>query len=218
MKPNDNRYSAGWNRHNPNDLPTHDNKGFRIIPGPQRPVLNANVPMIRDWYSQYLEVEDARPGEEQGQMDLWGIPVVLIQHIFQFLTKKNFMLFRRVSRSAKNAVNNSRGLLFDAYQERLGELCEEVSRRPIWGRDRGLPGNIQNYKCKNRVSIDLELGDNSRSNGYVVQVTAYNVAHVREETMFLAEPVIEEAKNASVLHVRPYIGEVVEHFSPTLRV
>ena len=30
------------------------------------------------------------------------------------------MLFRRVSSSAKNAVNNSRGLLFDTYQERLG--------------------------------------------------------------------------------------------------
>jgi len=80
--------------------------------------------MIRDWYNQYLEVEDARPGKEQGQTDLWGIPEVLIQHIFQFLTKKNFMLFWRVSRSAK-MPSNSRGLLFDAYQERLGELCED---------------------------------------------------------------------------------------------
>jgi len=44
------------------------------------------------------------------------------------------------------------------------------------------------------------------------------VPYVHEETMFLAEPVITEAMNASVLHVRPYIGEVVEHFSPTLRV
>ena len=82
MEPSDNRYSAGWNRHNPNDLPTHDNRGFRIRPGPRSPALNANVPMIRDWYNQYLEVEDARPGKEQGQTDLWGILEVLIQHIF----------------------------------------------------------------------------------------------------------------------------------------
>jgi hypothetical protein len=106
------------------------NDGYRIRPGPRRPALNANVPMIRDWYNRYLEVEDTRPGDEQGQTDLWGIPEVLRQHIFQFLTKKNFMLFRRVSRSAKNAVDNSRGLLFDAYQERLGELCEIVDRTP----------------------------------------------------------------------------------------
>ena len=220
MEPNDNRYSAGWNRHNPNDLPTHDSRGFRIRPGPRCPVLNANVPMIRDWYNQYLEVEDARPGKEQGQMDLLGILAVLIQHIFHFLTKKIFLLFQRVSRSAKNAVDNSRGLLFDAYQERLGELCKEVSRRPIWGRDQGLPGNIQNYNCKIRVSIGLELGDNIRSNGYVVQVTAYNynVTNIREETMFLVEPIIEEAMNASVLYVCPYTGEVVEHFSPPPQV
>jgi hypothetical protein len=91
--------------------------------------------MIRDWYNRYLEVEDDRPGEEQGQTDLWGIPEVLIQHNFKFHTKKNFMLFRRVSGSAKNAVDNSRGLLFDAYQERLGELCADVSRTPIWGQE-----------------------------------------------------------------------------------
>ena len=128
------------------------------------------------------------------------------------------MLFRRVSMSAKSAVNNSRGLLFDAYQERLGELCEIISRTPRWGRDRGLPGNLLSYKCKNRVSIDLELGDNSRINGYVVQVTNDIVKYVHEETMFLAEPVIEEAMNESLLHVRPYIGEVVECFSPQRRV
>ena len=148
MEPNNNRYSAGWNRHNPNDLPNHDNRGFRIRLGSRCPALNANAPMIRDWYNQYLEVEDVRPGEEQGQTDLWGIPEALIQHIFQFLSKKNVMLFRRDSRSAKSAVYNSRGLLFDAYQERLGELCEEVSQRPRWGLDQGPPGNGQNYKCE----------------------------------------------------------------------
>ncbi len=68
------------------------------------------------------------------------------------------------------------------------------------------------------MSIDLELGDNSQTNGYVVQVTADNVTYVHEDTMFLAEPVIKAAMNTSVLHVRPYIGEVVECFSPPPRV
>ena len=54
--------------------------------------------------------------------------------------------------------------------------------------------------------------------GYVVKVTHYQVTKVREETMFLTEPIIKEAWNESVAHVRPYIGEVVEAFSPQLRV
>ena len=40
------------------------------------------------------------------------------------------------------------------------------------------------------------------------------MTYVREETMFLAEPVIESTIVALVLHMHPYIGEVVECFSP----
>ncbi len=141
-------------------------------------MFNADIP--------FLEVEDVRPGKEQGQTDLWGIPEALTQHIFQFLPKKNFMLFQRVSKSAKSAVDNSRGLLYDAYQERLGELREEV---PRWGQDwgEGLPRSWHGYKCKckNRVSIDLGLGDNSRITGYVVQVADRFVTYVREETILI---------------------------------
>ncbi len=68
------------------------------------------------------------------------------------------------------------------------------------------------------TSVDLGLGDNSRINVYVVQVSNNIVKYVREETMFLAEPVIEEAMNESLMHVRPYIGEVVERFYPQRRV
>ena len=154
------------------DLPTHDNRGFRIRLGPRHPALNANVPLILEWLTQYLEVEDVRPDDEpeQGHTDLWGIPEALTQHIFQFLSKKDFMLFRRVSRSAKSATDNSKGLLFDAYQERLDELCKVVKIRPRWGRDRGPPGSWASYKCKNRVSNDRE-GENGRINGYVVLVS-----------------------------------------------
>jgi len=57
--------------------------------------------LVQDWYNAYLEVEDVRPGKEQGQTDLWGIPEALTQYIFQFLTKKNFMLFRRIPGAQK---------------------------------------------------------------------------------------------------------------------
>ena len=141
-------------------------------------MFNADIP--------FLEVEDVRPGKEQGQTDLWGIPEALTQHIFQFLSKKKFMLFRRVSKSAKSAVDNSRGLLFNTYQEHLGELRKEV---PRWGRDwgEGPPRSWHGYKCKckNRVSIDLGLEDNSWITEYVVQVANRFVTYVREETILI---------------------------------
>ena len=105
------------------------------------------------------------------------------------------MLFWRVSKSAKSTVNNSRGLLFDAYQERLGEICNELPRLCgehvfRWGQYQDEEKNGRSYKCKDRVSIDLGRGDNSRITGYVVQVAERFVTYIREDTMFLAEPII----------------------------
>jgi hypothetical protein len=84
--------------------------------------MKPNFDPYWQWTHPYLEVEDVRPIDEQGDAEVWGIPEALTQYIFQFLTKKNLMLLRRVSKGTKRAVKNSRGLLFDAYQERLGEI------------------------------------------------------------------------------------------------
>jgi len=77
--------------------------------------------------------------------------------------------------------------------------------------------NGHEYKHKNRVSIAHWIGNSHQLGlkfGYVVKVTHYTVTYVREETMFLTEPIIEDVWNESVAHVSPYIGEVVERFSP----
>ena len=181
------------------------------------------------WDHPYLEVEDVRPVDEQGDAGgVWGIPGALTLYIFQFLTKKNFMLLRRVSKGTKRAVENAKGLLFDAYQERLGEVCQGVAtclfldenRRNFnyWDGCGGGAVNGHKYKLKNRVSIAYWPNPNSRQLGlrigYVVKVTKCRVTYVREETMFLTDPIIEYAHNISVAHVRPYIGEVGEQFTP----
>ena len=85
--------------------------------------------------------------------------------------------------------------------------------------DGGFDGaeNGHGYKCKNRVSIDQGIGNYHQPGvkfGCVVKVTHYKVTYVCEETMFLMEPIIEDDWNGFVLHVRPYIGEVVGCFSP----
>ncbi len=71
------------------------------------------------------------------------------------------------------------------------------------------------------MSIDQGIGNYHQSGvkfGYVVKVTHDKVTYVREETMFLTEPIIEDDWNGFVLHVRPCIGEVVGCFSPPFRV
>ncbi len=141
-----------------------------------------------------------------------------------------FLLLRRVSKGAKRAVENSRGLLFDAYQEQRGEICWGVSRGlllDVHSQKLNIDGtgdgaeNGHAYKCKNRVSIAHCIGNSHQLSlkfGYVVKVTHYKMTYIREETMFLMEPIIKEAWDESVAHVRPYIREVVEAFSPQLRV
>jgi hypothetical protein len=47
-------------------------------------MFNADIP--------FLEVEDVRPGKEQGQTDLWGIPEALTQHIFNFYQEELYAL------------------------------------------------------------------------------------------------------------------------------
>jgi hypothetical protein len=150
-------------------------------------------------------------------VEVWGIPELLTKYIFQFLTNKVFLLLQRVSK-AKRAIENSRGLLFDAYQEQLGEICWGVSRGLLLGvyRQRfNFDGNGDGavngheYKHKNRVSIAHWIENSHQLGlkfGYVVKITHNTVTSVYEETMFLTEPIIQDASNESVAHVRPYIG------------
>ena len=93
-----------------------------------------------EWNKPYLEAEDVRPVDEQGDAEVWGVPEALNQYICQFLTKNFFLLLRRVSKGAKCTAENSRGLLFGAYQERLGEIC--------WGVSRGLLLDVHRQKLK----------------------------------------------------------------------
>ena len=104
----------------------------------------------------------------------------------------------------------SKGLLLNVHRRRLN----------FDGNGDGAE-NGHAYKCKNRVSIDQGIGNYHQPGvkfGYVVKVTHDKVTYVHEETMFLMEPIIEDDWNGFVLHVHPYIGEVVGCFSPPLRV
>ena len=90
----------------------------------------------------------------------------------------------------------------------IGEVVELFFPQP-----RGYPvgeaaGERDNYSSDDNKSLFLVLTMTG-----VLKIST-TMTCVREETMFFAEPVIEEAMNTSVLHVCPFIGEVVERFSP----
>ena len=107
--------------------------------------------------------------------------------VYFSISQRFFLLLRRVSKGVKRAVENSRGLLFDAYQERLGEICGEVPRGLLLGvhhqrfnfdRNGDRAENGHTYKCKKRVSIDQGIGKYHQPGvkfGYVVKVTHYKV-------------------------------------------
>ena len=72
----------------------------------------------------YLEVEDVRPVDEQGDAEFWGIPEALTQYIFQFLTEKKLCSYGGFP-NAQNAPSKT------------PEDCFSMPIRSDWGRCAG---------------------------------------------------------------------------------
>jgi hypothetical protein len=87
----------------------------------------------------YFEVEDIRPGTEQGQANPEenfvstprgiSIPGELNQNILQFGTRKRYLLrFAMVSKTVERVVMTCKALIFDAIQERINEFINQNGR------------------------------------------------------------------------------------------
>jgi hypothetical protein len=63
-----------------------------------------------EWNHPYLEVEDIRPVDEQGDAEVWGIPEASTQYIFQFI-KEFFGSYGEFSK-AQNAPSRDPGDCF----------------------------------------------------------------------------------------------------------
>jgi hypothetical protein len=158
----------------------------------------------------YFEVEDVRPDENQGQANSVAIlgsrtpggvsiPKELNQNILQFLTGKDLLRFARVSPVIHRVVKMNKALLFDAIHERIDELADV---------NRGRQVNLQRFRKFNRVRID---GNGNWIDGYCVRVTPKHVYFVCLHKIFDRDPTVERVRSAwGVVHVRPYIRNVVE--------
>ncbi len=57
---------------------------------------------------------------------IWGlIPRELNGNVLKFLSAKELVGFKSVSKNAKSAVESEKGLLFDAIREQLDKIIEE---------------------------------------------------------------------------------------------
>ncbi len=65
-----------------------------------------------EWNKPYLKVEDVRPVDEQGDVEVWGVPEALNQYIFQFLTAKKFFCSYRGFPKVQNAASRTPGVCF----------------------------------------------------------------------------------------------------------
>ena len=87
----------------------------------------------------YFEVEDVRPGEEQGQAkskEIFvstpggiSIPGELNQNIFQFLTGKDLLRLAMVSKTVGWVVESCEALIFDAIHEQIDEFLDQNRRQ-----------------------------------------------------------------------------------------
>ena len=154
----------------------------------------------------YFEVEDVRPDENQvpaypaavfssGEI---VVPWEINKSILEFLTGKDLLRVAKVSKTVERVVRRCKALLFDAIRERIDDFGS---------RNEGQV-NLHGFRKKNRVQVHV---NGELVGGYCVRVTPKYVYYVRFEDIFKSPPNAERVKSeGGVVHVRPYIGGVVE--------
>ena len=115
------------------------------------------------------------------------------------MTGRDFLRVAKVSKTVEWVVRKCKALLFDAVHERIDEFINQNGRQV----------NLHRIKKKNRVRIHGIHGDLVIE--YCVMVTPKYVYFVRLENIFDKHPDIQRVRSDSgVVHVHPYIGNVVE--------
>jgi hypothetical protein len=140
----------------------------------------------------FFEVEDVRPDENQGQVNLAAIfvstprgvlvPGELNQCILQFLTGKDLMRFVIISKAAYRVVRYCWALLFDAVYEQIDDFVGQNGKQV----------NSDGFKKKNRVRVNV---NGVLVDGYCVRVTPKYVYYVRLENVFERHPNIKRVKS-----------------------
>jgi len=128
-----------------------------------------------------------------------GISILgeLNHNILQFLTGRELLRFAMFSKTIERVVKSCEALILDAILEQIDEFIDQNGRQV----------NEHGFKIKNCVCAHGRDG----IIGYCVRVTPKYVYFVREENIFRKHPDIQRVKNElGVVHVRPYIGNVVE--------
>ena len=105
----------------------------------------------------------------------------------------------QVSKTVERVVRKCKALLLDAFHERINDFVGQNERQV----------NSHRFKKKNRVQVSI---NDNRINGYCVRVTPKYVYYVRSENIFDRDPDFKRVKSkySVVVHVYPYIGNVVE--------
>ncbi len=138
-----------------------------------------------------------RPVEGQyhvSAMVIWSsVPGEQIGNILKFLSGKELIGFKSVSKSTKSAVKCEKGMIFDM----IGELLEEIIKK---GQFRSVPIKHK-FKVKNRVKFSPR-----DENGHTVKTTKKHVFVVHDGDVFKVRVNVERAKNLGIKHICPYVG------------
>jgi len=123
------------------------------------------------------------------------------------LTGKDLLRVAKVSKTVERVFRKCKALLFDAIHELIDDFIGQNGRHDFVGQN-GRQVNSHGFKKKNHVRVSV---NDDQINGYCVGVTPKYVYYVRSENIFDRHPDIKRVKSEySVVHVHPYIGNVVD--------
>ncbi len=110
------------------------------------------------------------------------VPGDLNGNILKFLSGKELIGFKSVSKSTKSAVENEKGKIFDKIGNRLNKIIEDHQLRSV--------PNEHKFKIKNQVKFGPQ-----DEVGYIVKTTKKHVFVVFDGDAFKVGVDIERAKN-----------------------
>jgi hypothetical protein len=104
-----------------------------------------NVHQLADIPRMYFEVQNLRPDNSQYDVSVTGmwlsVPGELNENVLKFLSGKELIRFKSVSKSAKSAYESKRGKIFNRIGEQLDKIIKDRQLRSV--------PNENKFKVKN---------------------------------------------------------------------
>ncbi len=156
---------------------------------------------------KYVVMENIAPPQMEGrQKRIWeNFPIEVNDNILEYLTPKELIKFKGVSKKANEFIKENKVLHFNKTLERLDEIIKGFTK----GRNNDDENDCK-FVPKNRVRFKGSGGKGER--GYIVKTTTKFVYILLEMDLYKAEQDLKMVSCSckKVKHMSPFVGEHTE--------